>query len=107
MHKTIKSNFAWQTKALGDIISLEYGKPLPNFKRKVEGIYPVYGANGEKNRNDDYYCDQYSIIIGRKGSAGEINLTEKKFWPLDVTYFVKLENKNLNLKFIYYLLRNL
>lgn len=45
--------------------------------------------------------------MGRKGSAGEINFTEEKFWPLDVTYFVTFDNKEYDLKFIYYLLSKL
>ncbi len=85
----------WQTKSLGELIRLEYGKPLSDEKRKADGKYPVYGANGEKHRTDEYFHDKPSIIVGRKGSAGEINLTERKFWPLDVTYFVSLTRKSL------------
>ncbi len=98
---------SWQIKKLGEVIKLEYGKPLPDSKRKSDGMYPAYGANGEKDRTDEYYHDQESIIVGRKGSAGEINLTERIFWPLDVTYFVTFDHKKYNLHFIHYLLRNL
>jgi type I restriction enzyme, S subunit len=94
----------WQTKKLGDVLKLEYGKPLPKSKRKDGGLYPVYGAN---DRTDEYYHDKQSIIVGRKGSAGEINLTEKKFWPLDVSYFATFDYKKYDLTFLYYLLRNL
>ncbi|MBU4099716.1 restriction endonuclease subunit S [Patescibacteria group bacterium] len=97
----------WQTKKLGEVLKLEYGKPLPISHRKSGGLYPVYGANGIKNFSDKFYCDKPSIIVGRKGSAGEINLTEKKFWPLDVTYFVTFDQKKYDLKFIYNLLATL
>lgn len=97
----------WQTKKLGELIRLEYGKPLPDEKRKADGKYPVYGANGEKDRTDEFYFDKPSIIVGRKGSAGEINLTEEKFWPLDVTYFVEFDEKEFHLKFLYSLLATL
>jgi len=97
----------WEEKKLGEIIKLEYGKPLPNSKRKSDGVYPVYGANGEKDRSNEYYYDKYSIIVGRKGSAGEINLTEERFWPLDVTYFVTFDLKKHDLYFIYYILNHL
>ncbi|HEY5124517.1 MAG TPA: restriction endonuclease subunit S, partial [Ignavibacteria bacterium] len=73
-------------------------------KRKADGKYPVYGANGIKNRTNEYYYNKFSIIVGRKGSAGEINLSEKRFWPLDVTYFVIFDEKKYDLFFIYYLL---
>lgn len=101
------SGDGWEKKKLGEIIKLEYGKPLPDSKRKSDGVYPVYGANGEKDRSNEYYYDKYSIIVGRKGSAGEINLTEERFWPLDVTYFVTFDLKKHDLNFIYYILNNL
>jgi type I restriction enzyme S subunit len=100
-------NKHWEKKKLGEVIKLEYGKPLPDSKRKTDGAYPVYGANGEKDRTDEYYHDKQSIIVGRKGSAGEINLTEKRFWPLDVTYYVTYDDKKYDLNFIYHLLGNL
>ncbi len=94
----------WQEKSVGDILQLEYGKPLDKSDRKPNGRFPVYGANGEKDRTDKFYHDKPSIIVGRKGSAGEINLTEKKFWPLDVTYFVTFDESQHDLRFLYYLL---
>jgi type I restriction enzyme S subunit len=90
--------------ALGEILHLEYGKSLDERDRKPNGRFPVYGANGEKDRTDRFYHEKQSIIVGRKGSAGEINLTEKKFWPLDVTYFVTFDDKQHDLRFLYYLL---
>ena len=95
----------WQTKMLGEVCRLEYGKPLTDDHRKSGGLYPVYGANGEKDRTDKYYFDKPSIIVGRKGSAGELNLTEAKFWPLDVTYFVTFDAAQHDLQFLYYLLK--
>jgi type I restriction enzyme S subunit len=97
----------WSQKSVGDILQLEYGKPLDEADRKPNGRFPVYGANGEKARTDKFYHDRPSIIVGRKGSAGEINLTEKKFWPLDVTYFVKFDEHQYDLRFLYYLLTTL
>jgi len=97
----------WKEKSLGEILQLEYGKPLDESDRKPNGRFPVYGANGEKGRADKYYFDKPSIIVGRKGSAGEINLTEEKFWPLDVTYFVTFDDSQHYLRFLYYLLATL
>lgn len=98
---------AWEEKSVGDILQLEYGKPLDESDRTPKGRFPVYGANGEKDRTNKFYCDKPSIIVGRKGSAGEINLTEKKFWPLDVTYFVTFDESHYDLRFLYYLLTTL
>ncbi|PIZ65774.1 hypothetical protein COY15_02380 [Candidatus Roizmanbacteria bacterium CG_4_10_14_0_2_um_filter_39_12] len=112
MSKSMKTNWqtknrsAWLTVKLGEVIKLEYGKPLPKSARRADGKYPVYGANGIKSWSNSFYYDQATIIVGRKGSAGEINLTEEKFWPLDVTYFVKFDDTKYNLKYLYNLLES-
>lgn len=97
----------WEEKTLGEILTLEYGKPLPDTKRSETGQYPVYGANGEKTRTNVFLYDERSIIVGRKGSAGEVNLTENKFWPLDVTYYVRTDNQKFNVDFLYNALKSL
>lgn len=97
----------WKDKLVGEVLRLEYGKPLDDADRKPDGLYPVYGANGEIDRSDKYFFDKPSIIVGRKGSAGEVNLTEEKFWPLDVTYFVTFDERQYELRFLYYLLMTL
>lgn len=96
----------WRSTTVGEILQLEYGKPLPDNERIEGGRYPVYGANGEKGRTDRCYYERPSIIVGRKGSAGELNLTGGGFWPLDVTYFVKLKG-GIDLRFAWYLLTHL
>tara|TARA_R110000751_G_scaffold36050_1_gene88316 strand:+ start:61 stop:1221 length:1161 start_codon:yes stop_codon:yes gene_type:complete len=95
---------SWQRMTIGDFLTLEYGKPLDQNKRKNDGLYPAYGANGIKCRSDEYLFDKQTLIVGRKGSAGEITLTEEKFWPLDVTYYIKFDENKYDLIFIYYLL---
>lgn len=92
---------------LGQVLKLEYGKPLSKEYRNIDGLYPVYGANGIKDYSDKFYFDKLSIIVGRKGSVGEINLTAEKFWPLDVTYFVTYDDTKYDLKFLYNLLKTL
>jgi type I restriction enzyme S subunit len=94
----------WEVKKLGEVLTLEYGKPLPPSERNAIGKYAVYGANGVKDRSNRFYVDRCSIIVGRKGSAGELTLTENKFWPLDVTYFVTFDETKYDLQFLYHLL---
>ncbi|EKO3369357.1 restriction endonuclease subunit S [Vibrio fluvialis] len=94
-------------KSLGEVLKLEYGKPLDKSLRKEGGKYPAYGANGIKAWSDEYFHDEETIVVGRKGSAGELTLTDGKFWPLDVTYFVKTNKNDYDIKFLYYLLLSL
>ena len=44
MDKNIKKT-NWQAKKLGEVLKLEYGKPLPKSERVTDGQYPVYGSN--------------------------------------------------------------
>lgn len=92
---------------LGEVLSLEYGKPLSKEKRATSGKYPVFGANGIKCYTSEPFHPRSSIIVGRKGTAGAVNLVEGGFWPLDVTYFVTFDESQYDLKYLYYLLLHL
>lgn len=96
-----------QDKKVGDILTLEYGKPLDKADRTQDGMFAAYGANGVKDRTDKFYWDQPSIIVGRKGSAGELTKVTDPFWPLDVTYYVVHDSSETNIDYIYSLLKSL
>jgi len=94
----------WKTVKLGDICKLNYGKALDKKDRLENGAIPVYGANGIKAYTDKLLHDKPSIIIGRKGSAGELNKVAKPFWALDVTYYVTTDESIVDLDFLFYVL---
>src|SRR6266404_5769031 len=96
----------WPTKKLGEVIELNYGKGISVEFRKSNGKYPIFGANGEMDRTDKYLVEGEAIIIGRKGSVGELVRVSGKFWPSDVTYYV-LGNKKISIDFLFYLLQSL
>ena len=94
----------WPVKTLGQILELSYGKPLEAKDRDGNGSIPVYGANGVKAYSKKSLVAGPSIIVGRKGSAGELNFCEGPFWPLDVTYYVEHDANETDLSFLHYLL---
>jgi len=97
----------WPLVKLGDVISLEYGKGLRKDKR-IRGDYPVFGSNGIIGYHNEYLVEGPFIIVGRKGSAGAVTYSEKSGFPIDTTFYVSIiDEKSLNLKFIYYQLLNL
>ncbi len=98
---------SWRKFSLGDVICLEYGKPLPKEDRDPTGSFPVFASNGEKTRSNKFHCQKPTIIVGRKGSAGKLTLTEEKCWPLDVTFYVTFDSEKFDLKFLYYLLKTI
>ncbi|MDP3935305.1 MAG: restriction endonuclease subunit S [Candidatus Giovannonibacteria bacterium] len=94
----------WEEKELGEVFVFHYGKGLSRSERSESGKYIVYGANGELGRSDKYLIDGEGIIVGRKGSAGEITRATGRYWPTDVTYFIT-EDKKYDIGFTYYLFK--
>jgi type I restriction enzyme S subunit len=78
----------WEMGGLGDILSLEYGKPLKEEDRSGNG-YPVLGSNGIVGYHKDYFVEGYGIVVGRKGTAGAVVWVEDNFFPIDTTFYVK------------------
>ena len=93
----------WAQTTIGDIFDFQYGKSLPQKKRNPRGQYPVFGANGQVGKHNEYLVKGPGIIIGRKGGAGEVTISNENFWPIDTTYFVIPPN-GIDLKYAYYLL---
>lgn len=78
----------WHEVTLGDIITLEYGRSLPDKVRRAGGV-AVYGSNGVVGTHDEALVPTGGIIVGRKGTAGSVKVSPGPFWPIDTTYFVK------------------
>jgi len=73
---------------LGDLLALEYGRALPAGAR-VHGDVPVYGSNGVTGWHASALLDGPAIIVGRKGSIGEVHWSHVDCYPIDTTYFVR------------------
>ncbi len=93
-------------RPLKEILELRYGKPISQVDRDSNGKNYIYGANGILGKTNKYLIDGDAIIVGRKGSAGQVNRVSGKFWPADVTYYI-LENEFFNIDYLYFLLNHL
>jgi type I restriction enzyme S subunit len=96
----------WRSGLLGEAFVFEYGDNLPATKRSQSGQYPVYGSNGIVGTHETYLTKEPAIIVGRKGSAGALNIATGPSWTTDVAYFVR-PPKDLDLRFTYYLFSTL
>ena len=96
---------SWKLKKVDDCIELIYGKSLPERKRIREGI-PVFGSNGIVGFHNSALVKGPGVVIGRKGSVGEVNFSKTDFFPIDTTYYVKPKPQN-DLLFWYYFLLTL
>ncbi len=97
----------WQTKRLGDVLSLNYGKSLL-LKSRIEGAIPVYGSNGVVGSHNAAIVDEPGLIVGRKGSAGRVHRSLGPFCPIDTTFYVTGNDApDTDLEFLFYLLRHI
>ena len=90
-----RRNIRWNTAS--------HGTNRPKPERSLCGLWREWG----EGPNRQVLSRQAKYHRRPKGSAGEINLTEEKFWPLDVTYFVTFDECHYDLRFLYYLFTTL
>jgi type I restriction enzyme S subunit len=95
-----------QIVLLGDEIEFAYGKGLPR-RDRIGGEFPVFGSNGQVDTHNKSIVNGPGIIVGRKGSVGEVIWSDKGFWPIDTTYYVKPKNQDDSLRYWYYQLKTL
>lgn len=77
----------WVETTIGNIFELKYGKGLPK-ETRIKGKLNVYGSNGIVGKHNNSITKGETIIIGRKGSVGEVHYSPDKCWPIDTTYYI-------------------
>jgi type I restriction enzyme S subunit len=96
----------WVITTLGKVLPISYGKGLTKDKRDKTGSYPVFGSSGQVGKHSKSLTRKPTLIIGRKGSVGEVYYSPVPCWPIDTTYYVE-EQEELHLKFFLYFLKGL
>lgn len=96
----------WIEANLGDVLVLNYGFNLPE-KTRVAGRFPVYGSNGIVGYHNTPLVTCSGVVVGRKGSVGSVHFSTGPFCPIDTTFFVTADGTELDVEFLYYLLRHL
>lgn len=89
-----------------DICEFKYGKSLPK-KNRVDGNISVYGSNGVVGFHNQFLTNGQTIIIGRKGSCGEINFSDSSCFPIDTTFYIDKTATNQNLIWLRFALERL
>jgi len=94
----------WEVKKIGDVINFIYGKGLPEMNRK-EGIYPVVGSSGIVGFHSEYIAEPPTIIIGRKGNAGTVQLFLENSYPIDTVFYSSKHTQPEIIFYVYHLLK--
>jgi len=95
-----------RTVQLGEVCEFIYGDSLKEEHRRP-GKVPVFGSNGIVGWHDQAITSGPTIVIGRKGSIGEINWSSKPCYPIDTTYFVEKTKQPCDLRWLYFTLLKL
>lgn len=95
----------WLPVRLGEVTEFKYGKALPAAVRDG-GEFPVFGSNGVVGKHSIWISPAPTIVIGRKGSVGEICFSDRNCSPIDTTYYVDTF-EFFDPKFCFYLLKTL
>jgi type I restriction enzyme, S subunit len=95
----------WDVAPMGSSFSLEYGASLPEQGRRP-GLVPVMGSNGVVGYHDEALVKGPTIVVGRKGSVGQLNWVESDCFPIDTTYYVEIKQpSSTSMQFLYRLLQ--
>ena len=82
----------WLVAPVASLLQFQYGKGMKASERLDEGPVPVFGSNGLVGYCETPLTEAPAIIVGRKGSAGALNLCDGPSWTTDVAYFVEAPN---------------
>lgn len=90
----------WGRVQVGDLLRVQYGKALPQEMRSSSARFPVLGSAGLMTRTQAPLVTATSIVIGRKGNIGAIQLPIEPFWPIDTVFYLNVPELILHAKFL-------
>lgn len=87
--------------ALGELLTLRYGKALPA-SRRVPGPYPVVSSAGVTGSHSAPLVPGPGVVVGRKGTVGSVTWVFDDFFPIDTAFYVETD---LPMLYAYFALR--
>jgi len=107
MIKKLLEGVEVEFKSLGEYGKVVRGKRVTKSQLQNNKKYPVIsGGTKPLGYFDDYNREAETITIAQYGTAGFVNWQYEQFWANDVCYSI-YPNKELNNKFLFYILMNL
>jgi len=80
----------WAKTTVAEIMDVAYGKALQAERRAQDAHYSYVGSGGEIARTADRLSTVETIVVGRKGTAGSVQLYTDGCWPSDTTFFLEV-----------------
>jgi type I restriction enzyme, S subunit len=89
----------WVETTIGECLAVRYGKAAP--RGVGGGPVPVVASSGEIRRTSEFITSGNTLIVGRKGGVGRVQLCRGPVWPTDTTYFIAVPPE-FSADFLYY-----
>ena len=93
----------WEARAIRQVCQFAYGDSLPSESRE-SGEIPVFGSNGIVGYHSAPNTRAQVIVIGRKGSYGQVNYHDGAVFTIDTAYFVDERHTPCDLRWLYHAL---
>ncbi len=78
----------WREERFGDIFKVKYGKAIDKSLRLDFAEFPVVGSAGIMTYTKTPLTSEPTIVIGRKGNVGSIQIFKEGCYPIDTTYYM-------------------
>jgi type I restriction enzyme S subunit len=99
------TEWKWPLSPARELVTLNYGKALKADVRQP-GKIPVYGTNGQCGWHDESLATGPGLILGRKGQGPlGVEWCDSNFWVIDTAYYATVLTPNIDLKYLYYLVK--
>ncbi|MCT8767989.1 restriction endonuclease subunit S, partial [Glaesserella parasuis] len=83
--------WGWEERYLKDVCNIVYGKGLPKNKLTEKGFY-VFGANGVIGFYDSYTYEKPQVLIGCRGTVGQVTLSYPYSFVTNNSLVIEYEN---------------
>lgn len=96
----------WEERYLKDVCNIVYGKGLPKNKLTEKGFY-VFGANGVIGFYDSYTYEKPQVLIGCRGTVGQVTLSYPYSFVTNNSLVIEYENSCVSLYYLEKYLSNI
>ena len=91
----------WGKARVKYLCRFKYGDSLPANAR-IKGDIPVFGSNGPIGTHNSANTLSPVILIGRKGSFGKVNFSDRPCFAIDTTFYVDQHSAKADIRWLYY-----
>jgi type I restriction enzyme, S subunit len=99
------TDWKWPMVPARELVTLNYGRALKADTRSP-GTVPVFGTNGQCGWHDAPLAKAPGLILGRKGQGPlGVEWSDKDFWVIDTAYYASILTPDVDLKYVYHLVK--